>query len=322
MATGYPSDLVIVGAAKEATFGTPVAPVRSLPMFAPQFADAHHLIHDTGWRQGSAATFGHQPGPQEAAVRLGGPAFADVIGWALAGVLGDVAVVGTTAPFTYTIAGLNSGSMQPPSYTLTVSDPVGPLAFAGCRFTHLDLSAAADGLLSWQADALGLPGVAGTTPSLTATPSPMQGWRGVITLNGSIDATCLDFKVSLSRSVTPKRNTNGMQKAYAEFAGQVSCVGSATVLLTSDAYRALLVNGTSLAVDANWAQGAGAAAQQIKMHSSTCSLDSASRVYAGDMVEMSLAWMADANTTDAGASGGQSPVKFTVQNAVPSGTYA
>jgi hypothetical protein len=41
-----------------------------------------------------------------------------------------------------------------------------------------------------------------------------------------------------------------------------------------------------------------------------------------DFVQVSVDFNAQSNTTDAGASGGFSPISWTLKNAKPSGTYA
>jgi hypothetical protein len=317
----YPSRLVKVGIGKESTFGTAVAPAAGLAVAAPGVSDKHATIVDTGWRQSTAASYGHQPGPLDSAVSLGGPAFVDALGWPLAGVLGDHTVTGTTAPYTHTLALLNSGSMQPSSYTVTLDDPVGALAYPGCRWSGFTLTANADGLLTWGGTLAGLNPGAGSVPPAPAVVLPMPGWSGVVTIGGSVESRVLDLSVSITRQLTAKRNTNGQQTPNNIQAGALAVSGQATLLIHNDNYRSSLLNASSLAIDATWSQGAGAASQQITLHSSACVLDAASRAYVGDWVEVQLGWTADANTTDAGASGGKSPIKATLINAVGAGLY-
>ena len=317
----YPTRLVKVGIGKESTFGTAVAPAAGLALAAPKVTDTHTTIPDTGWRQSPASSYGHQPGPLEAGIDLGGPAFVDAIGWALAGVLGDHAVTGASAPYTHTFALLNSGSMQPPSYTVTVDDPVGALAYPGCRWSAFTLTANADGLLAWSGSLVGLPAASGSVPPTPSMVPPMPGWSGVISLGGTVESRVLDLSMTITRQLTSKRNTTGQQSANNVQAGALTVNGTATVLIHNDTYRQDLVNGTALAIDATWSQGSGAGSQQITLHSSSCVLDAASRAYNGEWVEVALAWTADANTTDAGASGGRSPIKATLINAVGSGIY-
>ena len=60
---------------------------------------------------------------------------------------------------------------------------------------------------------------------------------------------------------------------------------------------------------------------QIKFHSTSVVYTPADVVRGKDYVEIQIAWKARANTTDAGASGGHSAMKVTLQNANASGTY-
>jgi hypothetical protein len=54
---------------------------------------------------------------------------------------------------------------------------------------------------------------------------------------------------------------------------------------------------------------------------SKCAISAADITRGKDYVEVPITWTAIANTTDIGTSGGYSPIKVTVQNAVTSGTY-
>jgi hypothetical protein len=318
----YPSGLVVVGIAKEPAYGTATVPAMYLPVAAPGPADVHTPIPDTGWRSSAVDSYGHQPGPLEGAVALGGPVFADTIGFALAGVLGDVVSAGSN-PTTHTMASLNSGEQQPPSYTITTSDPVGALAWAGSKFASVTISATADGVLTWAGQMHSQAAAAAATPAAAYTAlSQFAGWRGVVQLGGSTEARVESLDVTLSRAVTAKRNVDGARAPWLQRSGPVSVAGQMTIIMANDTYRQQYVNGTVTSVDINYQQGAGAGAQQLRLHCSTATFTNVVRAYDSSWIELTVAWTADANTTDAGASGGQSPVKATLKNLVASGVYA
>lgn len=318
----YPSGLVVVGIAKEPAYGTATAPVMYLPVTPPAPTDIHTPIPDVAWRSSAVDSYGHQPGPLEGAVQLGGPVFADTIGFALAGVLGDVASAGSN-PTTHTMASLNTGEQQPPSYTITTSDPVGALAWAGSKFASVTLSADADGVLSWAGQVHCQPAAAAATPAAAPTgASQFAGWRGVVQLGGVTDARVESLDVTLQRPVTAKRNVDGTRTPWLQRSGPLQITGQMTIVIANDTYRQQYVNGTVTAVDINYQQGAGAGLQQVRLHCSTVVFTNVARTYGNSWIEYAIAFTADANTTDIGASGGQSPVKATLKNLVAAGVYA
>lgn len=318
----YPASLVSVGIGKEAVYGTPVTPAMFAAVAPPAPADLHTPIGDTGWRGSAVDTYQHQPGPIEGKISLSGPVYADIIGFALAGVLGDVTFTAGT-PNTHSMAVLNSGEQQPPSYTITTTDPVGPLAWAGAKFASVELSAAAENVLSWQADVHCQPAAAAATPAPAYSGlAQFGGWRGAVQLGGAIEARVESLAITLARAVTAKRNVDGSRAPWLQRSGPLTVTGQMTLVLATDTYRQQYVNGTVTSVDINYQQGAGAALQQVRLHCSSVVFTNVARIYGSAWTELDVAWVADANTGDAGASGGQSPVKATVKNTVAAGIYA
>lgn len=320
--TFYPSRLLTAGIGLETSYGTPVAPAMLWPLTTATPTDRHVPMADDSWRSSVSASVGHTPGPLDGTLSLAGAVYADTIGYPLAGLLGSVAVAGSSAPFTTTIAALDSGTQQPPSYTITTSDPVGALRWPGAKFSSLQLTLTPDGLFTWSGSADCLAAV--TAAAYSATPSAatvLAGWRAAITIGGAAEVQAVSLDLTISRALTAKRNTNGTQAPYLQRSGVLTVAGTATVAMRSDAYRAAYVAGTATSIDVNIQQGAGAATQQIQLHSSLCTLTGAARSYGSQFVEVALAWSADGNTTD-GVSGGLSPIKVTLKNAVPHGTYA
>jgi hypothetical protein len=319
----YPAAHLYAGIAKEATYGVPVVPAYTVPVLSMGAVDTHTPLADQAWRALPVDAFGHVPGPLEGAVTLGGNAHPDTIGYPIAGVLGDVASAGA-APTTWTAALLTTGTQQPPSYTITTVDPIGALAWPGAKFTSLALSATAAGTLQWAASASSLDAVSVATPAAAPTAIGMlAAWRGTVQLGG-VQVYALASSLTITRAVAAKRTVDGTRQPYLQRAGTISVAGQLQLLLPSaDTYRGLYAAGTSTSIDLNYAQGAGAAAVQVRAHCSQVTLTDVHRDYAsGKYLQLSVSFVADANTTDAGASGGQSPVKVTLQNAVPAGTYA
>lgn len=316
-ASVFPSQLVRVGFGREPTFGVPVAAAALLPVAAPTVGDGNHLIPDVSWRENSNASHGQAPGQLSSQVGLSGPLLVGSVGWPLLGVLGSDDVSGA-GPYAHVFTALNSGDRQPGSFTVVSADPVGALAWPGCQVTQVTLTCpSADGLLSWAATLTGLSGVAASRPTAVLDSStPLQGWLGGITVDGVAANYFSDFEVQLTRTVTPKWTTDGTRGPGYQHAGLLAVSGKATVVLPSDVLRRNYVAGSVLSIVGSWVNGAGS--QGVTVQSSTCVLTQAVRSYGSRWIEMDLAWVADDNTTDAGSSGGLSPVKVTLINSVSS----
>jgi len=317
-----PSQLVQVGIVKEAAYGAGGAPSLLLPSTAPSGQDKPGLMADAGWRGAPATAYQQIVGPLASALTLGGPVFMDGIGFPLAGLLGDVAFAGGT-PNTWTMACLNSGTQQPPSYAVTIGDPIGKVQYPGCRFASLDLAFDPNQLLSWSATLAGLPGVVSAVamPALSAE-KVTAGWVGVAKVGGVVEARVLTATMKIARSVLAKRNVTGQLAPYLQRSEELTVSGAMTLVAATDAYRQDLLAGTTVAVELSFATGAGAAARQLLLHCSAATLTQADRAYGQRWIELDLAFTTSFNTSDVGASGGYSPIKATVKNAVASGVYA
>lgn len=318
----YPSNLLAVSIGKEANYGSPAAPALSIPVTACDPTDAHIPIPDASWQGAPVTSYAHAPGPIAGALQLAGPVYADAIGFALAGMLGDV-VTTLGSPNSHAIALNCAGSQQTPSYTLNTGDGLHCLQWAGLKFASLDLAMAGDGLFTWQATAAALPAVEGAPPARNySSAAPFAGWRGTVQLGGTTEAMLLAAGVSLSRNIVAQRNTDGARAPYNHRPEEVTVTGTLEVALRSDTYRQQYVNGTATSIDISAAQGVGAGLQQVKLHASSAIFTDVHQVYGGDWVELAIAWTADANTTDIGASGGHSPIKTTLKNTIGAGVYA
>jgi hypothetical protein len=81
------------------------------------------------------------------------------------------------------------------------------------------------------------------------------------------------------------------------------------------------LTNTQPAIVLDWAYGAGAAAVQIQATISDGAYTAAAIERSDDYVTITIDLNAIGNSTDAGASGGFSPIKWVLKNAKASGTY-
>jgi hypothetical protein len=312
-----------LGIAKEATKGTSVAPTDFIPVKDITPFDNIKYLTDEGWRGSMVADYGEVQGVIYSEFEFGGDVFADTVGYALAGVLGDVATTGASAPYTHTMAVKNSTDGQAISYTLTDYNSYNARRFAGCQFGSFELKFSADGLLEYTAMAQGYASATAATPTASfsaITPSPV--WYGTTTIAGTLSTKLAEGSLSIKRDLTPIFTVDGTQAPYQVFQGALSVEGSMKLIMEDDTDLTRYLNNTQPSLVLNWTQGTGSALTQVQFTMTKCAFVVAKVDRSKDYVELDVNFKAVANTTDIGASGGYSPVKVVIQSAKASGVYA
>jgi hypothetical protein len=318
-----------LGIAKEATRGTAVAPTDFIPVMKDSLkpVDIVDPLYDTGLRGSNALNYNYIPGRTRSTVDFGGAVFADTVGYGIAGLLGSVATTGASAPFTHTISLFNSlasgGDVQPISYTLTDFYAVDVRSYPGCQFSDFSLKFNADGMLEYDTKTTGWASevVSDPTPTFsTVLPTPV--WRGTVSIGGSTVATAMTGNIDMSRPATPIYGISNTQDPYQVFLGPLEVTGKITFVMEDDSQLLNFLNNSQPALVFNWAYGAGASAVQIQATLTKGAYTTGVIERGEDFVQVSVDFNAQANTTDDGASGGFSPIKWVIQNAKPSGTYA
>lgn len=318
-----------LGIAKEATRGTAVAPTDFIPVMkdALKPVDIVDPLYDTGLRGSNALNYNYIPGRTRSTVDFGGAVFADTVGYGIAGLLGSVATTGASAPFTHTISLFNSlasgGDVQPISYTLTDFYAVDVRSYPGCQFSDFSLKFNADGMLEYDAKSTGWASetVSDPTPTFsTILPTPV--WRGTVSVGGSTVATAMTGNIDMKRPATPIYGISATQDPYQVFLGPLEVTGKITFVMEDDSELLNFLNNTQPALVFNWAYGSGAAEVQIQATLTKGAYTTGVIERGEDFVQVSVDFNAQANTTDDGASGGFSPIKWVLKNAKPSGTYA
>jgi hypothetical protein len=318
-----------LGIAKEATRGTAVAPTDFIPVMKDSLkpVDIVDPLYDTGLRGSNALNYNYIPGRTRSTVDFGGAVFADTVGYGIAGVLGSVATTGASAPYTHTISLFNSlasgGDVQPISYTMTDFYAVDVRSYPGCQFSDFSLKFNADGMLEYDAKSTGWASevVSDPTPTFsTVLPTPV--WRGTVSVGGSTVATAMTGNIDMKRPATPIYGISATQDPYQVFLGPLEVTGKITFVMEDDSELLNFLNNTQPALVFNWAYGSGASEVQIQATLTKGAYTTGVIERGEDFVQVSVDFNAQANTTDDGASGGFSPIKWVLKNAKPSGTYA
>jgi hypothetical protein len=318
-----------LGIAKEATKGTAVAPTDFIPVMKDTLkpVDIIDPLYDQGLRGSNVLNYNYIPGRAHSTVDYGGAVFADTIGYSIAGVLGSVATTGSSAPYTHTISLKNSNSAgtddQPISYTLTDFYGVETRSYPGCQFSDFSLKFNADGMLEHDTKTMGYESevVSVPTPSFsTVLPTPV--WQGTVSIGGSTVANAMSGNIDMKRPATPVYGISQTQNPYNVFLGPLEVTGKITFIMETDAELTRFLTNTQPAIVLNWAYGTGAAALQIRATITKGAYTAAAIERGQDYVQITIDLNGQSNTTDAGSTGGFSPIKWTLQNAKASGTYA
>lgn len=318
-----------LGIAKEAVKGTAVAPTDFIPVMVDTLkpVDVIDPLYDKGLRGSLVENYNYIPGRTRSTFDFGGSVFPDTIGYALAGVMGAVDTTGASAPFTHTISLKNDftvgGDAQPISYTLTDFYAAEVREYAGMQFHDFSLKFNADGLLEYDAKATGFASAATTTPVpsfSTVLPTPV--WQGTVSIGGAPVANGMEGNIDLKRPVTPIYGIAQTQDPYSVFVGALETTGKITFVMENDTELTRFLTNTQPAIVLNWAYGVGAAAVQIQATITKGAYTAAVIERGQDFVTVVVDINAQGNTTDAGATGGYSNVKWVLKNAKASGTYA
>jgi hypothetical protein len=318
-----------LGIAKEATRGTAVAPTDFIPVMKDSLkpVDIVDPLYDTGLRGSNALNYNYIPGRTRSTVDFGGAVFADTVGYGIAGLLGSVATTGVTAPYTHTISLFNSlasgGDVQPISYTMTDFYAVDVRSYPGCQFSDFSLKFNADGMLEYDAKSTGWASetVSDPTPTFsTLLPTPV--WRGTVSIAGTPVSTAMTGNIDMKRPATPIYGISNTQDPYQVFLGPLEVTGKITFVMEDDSQLLNFLNNSQPALVFNWNYGSGASEVQIQATLTKGAYTTGVIERGEDFVQVSVDFNAQSNTTNAGSSGGYSPIKWVLKNAKPSGTYA
>lgn len=263
------------------------------------------------------------------------PVYVDSVGFALGNIMGDVVTTGSAAPYSSAFSLLNSGTGQPTTHTY--EQFYGPTATSGSRlFTGLCFSEVsimwdvAKKWLTWSGKAACWESQpAGSKPTNgQTTVAPIPSWRNVMGLGGVASGgsqvmTCKSGKITIKREVSPEFTGFGSQNPYVMQRGSLTSTFDSMEFVTSDeSIYDYMINNTIPQFQIVFTNGLSGAAQGgLQIDAQTASFRKSPPDFSGKLITWKTSGTFDANTTNAGASGGSSPLKVTLTNAVASGMY-
>ena len=128
--------------------------------------------------------------------------------------------------------------------------------------------------------------------------------------------------IDMTRNVTPVYGISSTQNPFQVFLGPIEVTGKITFIMEDDTELTRYLSDTQPAIVLNWAYGSGASAVQIQATITKGAYTAAVIERGEDFVQVTVDLNGQGNTTDAGTTGGFAPIKWVLQNAKASGTYA
>lgn len=246
----------------------------------------------------------------------------------------SAAVTAVVAPFNSAISTLNSGNGQPGSHTIQHS--FGPPATSGTRvlagacLSEVTLKWNAEtSLLTYDAKGSAWPStVAGSAP--TPNPSavtPVASWKGVLGIAGPASGgtqvkTVMDGEFMIKRVLEPIFTTQNSQSPYIIQRGAVSATGKLAFVAIDETPFTTMIANTQPQLQVVLSNGlAGTSLASITINCTNAAYETSKPNFGKAAVAYDTTFYAVANTTDAGSSGGYSPIKVTLANAVAPYTY-
>jgi hypothetical protein len=143
-----------------------------------------------------------------------------------------------------------------------------------------------------------------------------------VSIGGTAVTDAMTGNIDMKRAVTPIYGISQTQNPFSVFLGPLEVTGSITFIMEDNTELTRYLTNTQPAIVLNWAYGAGAAAVQIQATITKGAYTAAVIERGDDFVKVTATINGMGNTTDAGSTGGSSAIKWVLQNAKASGTYA
>lgn len=328
MVTTAPSAKQYVGWAVEVTQGTAVTPnTWTQPMDSFTGSDRWVELADKALRGSMVEQYGTVQGPKHGEFTGAGACFIDGLGFLLDNILGDLTTTGpVSSSYVHAFSTLNSGTAQPGSLTLVdyngLTATSGARMWPGACLSELVLKGNPEStLIEMSFKGMSYPSQPYPTAAPVNTPtavSPLAAWRVALAINDIANLTAREWQVTITRELSVQHTSQNSQNPYIIQRGKVGA--AATVFFAKPADESALNyyldnSQPELAISVSNG-GAAAALLTMLLHMQVAAADSAEVNRSDPAVGYDLSFKGMANTTDAGASGGYSPIKVTLGNAV------
>ena len=248
--------------------------------------------------------------------------------------LTGVAVTNTTANYTHTFSGINPNSStgntsaQPPTYTFLHRNLVATSAnhnsdqYTYSRFTDLKLTGTKDGWFTWDgkySSYLRTFPSSDFTPSFTAVPA-FPTWQANVQLVASQIYNVSEFAVTLNRELDIVTTADGSQNPYVIAAGPLTATFNIDYDAVSDETALnYMLNNTQPTLSIQFTNGLSTPnTVSVTINAQLAGHKEAPLSAMKTLWGFKTTGELVANTTNAGNSGGYSPIQVVLTNAIPS----
>lgn len=310
-----------LGIGKETTKGTPIAASAFIPVTTFDPEDKYQWREDVGMRGSMTELFAVYQGFGDSEYGFGGPCFPDVIGHPLLGILGDVQTTVASPLNTHRFTVNNDYTIngQPPAYTIHDFAGVNDRRFPGQQMTELSFRFDTEGMVEYTARSLGYLSTTSTRPSPSySTVPPILAYQSVSTVNSVTSSIIQSGELTISRKVGIIHTMTGAQTPYKVWAGGIRVSGRASFVYEDDTELTRNSSG-QIPLKFDFTEpGAGALAKEMifDMHAVQYTRTKLQR--GKDYIEVEIDFNAVGNATDAGTTGGLSPIAISLKNTVAS----
>jgi hypothetical protein len=305
-----PANLQWIGAAKETTYGTPVAtPGFFIPVDGSsiKFKPNINPLVDSAYRGLMSADFQQVQGMRHDTLAYKSYIYLDSCYQHYLALLGRPdAISGTTAPYTHKTSvenGIDNPAAQPPSFTLFWFDGVTAWQTPGCVLATLKTTVKVDDLVTLEASWIGLPSIKlGSPPVNTPSTSlPIPSWNSVVSIGGSAVSDRSEIALEYKRDAAEVPTINASQSPIEIFAGGVSVAVTATAIYPGGAASLDVTDflaNTQPAVTVKLSP-VGDAVHNLTLQHSVTTYDSIDPQSGSKWMEVQMQGKALANATDA-----------------------
>jgi hypothetical protein len=235
----------------------------------------------------------------------------------------------TVAPWSHVESLLNTAVAQPGSLTFIDWQGLTPTTqargYAGACLSELKLKGVAESeFISMTAKGLGWPSAAAATLPVAAasTAQPLSSWRTLVGFagpasGGTQSKQVSEFELTLTRQLKAEFTMQGSQNPFLIQRGNLGAAGTLTIPVPADeTHLNYMLQNTQPALQFVVSNGlAGALLLSLQIDIAQGAYKTAP-IQKAEAMGYQITFDMPANTTNAGASGGRSPIKITTQNAV------
>jgi hypothetical protein len=237
-----------------------------------------------------------------------------------------------TAPYTHTFSLLNSGNGQPATHTVTHFSGITALnaetpnyggTFGARQYgywcaSEMSFNMDASGLVSHSTKGtafLGTPSLANPVKSIS-TVQAQPGWEAQVLIAGGTVTSVTVPEITLTRQLKPWFTADGSQTAYVIARNSLTANGKLTFLAVDDTPMMYMLNNTQPTLSLSLNNGlSGTNFVSLTFNAQIAAFDTV-KLTDNEEIEWESTFKAMANVTNAGPSGGWSPVSVVLLSGV------